>query len=185
MNDITTTSTTPATGPTLAADGQQLVPAGLLAVTDPTTDTEGPTFAAGYPQTDARIFRARLYPGRFDGVATVTFRGTVADATRCWIERGSSGRLSVYGEVTPTEDTATEIRLAVVPTGKRVPDGGLRLGGGSGQQVYLLSVDSTVDRAAHDEARAARKAERAAARAAARAAWADEADDDEYAADEI
>jgi hypothetical protein len=133
--------------------------------TDTTVDDGRPTFAPGYPVTANRIYRARLYPGRYDGVATVTFRGNVADATQTWVSKGASGRISLYAEVTPTDDTATEIRVAVVPTGKRVPDDGYRIGSVDGTHVYLLTVDGTVDRVAYDQARAARKAERAAQRA--------------------
>lgn len=152
-----------------------LAAAGVTAVVDPDGEVlavDHARFAPGYEVADARIFRARLYPSATDGTATVTFRGTVEDATRCWVTRGRSGRISLYAEVTPTTDTATEIKVAVVPTGKRIPtvDGHagpeptLRLGSVGTEHVYLLSVDSSVDREAYDAERAARKAQRDADR---------------------
>jgi hypothetical protein len=152
----------------LSADVRDHLDAAGITYADEVGD-DRPRFTPGYPVSDARIYRSRLHVNSSNGVATVTFRGVVIDATRAWIERGSTGRLSLYCEVIPTDDTATEVRVAVVPTGKRVPDvidGGptLRLGSVGGQHVYLLSVDGTIDRAAYDEARAARAAERAARR---------------------
>lgn len=96
------------------------------------------------PLADTRVYRKRLYPNA-GGVATVTFRGA---ADSLWIERGRSGRLSVYSEVTlPSEDEApleTVLRVAVIPTGKRIPKSGVRLGGANGLHAYLLSRETRV-----------------------------------------
>lgn len=139
------------------------------------TATEAPNpFRPGYtPLVGTRIWRSGLRVQR-DGTATVTFRGNVADATEAWVERSRSGRIDLYCLVNPTDDTATEIRVAVVPTGKRPPqmpdedaEVALRLGSVGGQHVYLLSVDGTVDREAFDAAAEARRDERVARRQAA------------------
>lgn len=90
------------------------------------------------PLAGTRILRARLY-GDAGGVATVTFRGTL-DPQALWVERGTSGRLSVYAEVTRSADTDTVLRVALVPTGKRVPEDAQRLGSGKGMHAYLLSA---------------------------------------------
>lgn len=130
------------------------------------TDTQAEPFAAGYPEAETRVYRRRL-PRSEGGVSTATFRGQIADATTCWVKRGARG-ISLYAEVTPDDTTATEVRVALVPTGKRAPLGGHRLGSVGGMHVYLLSVDGTVDRAAYDAACAAREAERQAERDALR-----------------
>lgn len=101
-------------------------------------------FVANYPQGEARIHRVRLTADE-GGAATVTFKGDL-DATRCWIATGSSGRPSLYAEVT-RGDVTTEVTVAIVPTGKRVPlahDGSpaLRLGQAGRIHVYLISVES-------------------------------------------
>lgn len=157
--------------------------------TDP---NERVRFKPGYEVSDARILRGRLRPAE-DGTATVTFRGQVADATRCWVEVGGSGRISLYAEVTPDDTTATEVKVALVPTGKRVPKvGRARLGtvtlpgygrrshtriqSGGVTHVYLLAVDGTVDRVQLDADREARRLAREAARQAAYDAQ-DDADD--------
>lgn len=119
-------------------------------------DANRVAFKAGYQQmASTRILRGRLYVNREDGTATVTFRGQIGDATTdLWVERGSSGRLSLMAEVEVTEDSATEIRVAVVPTGKRVAAvddaKSHRIGSVDGRHVYLLSVDGSADRAAYD-----------------------------------
>lgn len=121
--------------------------------------TERVRFRAGYDQSTTRVLRKGL---RVDdqGVATVTFRGTVADVTSAWVEARRGGGVNLFCEVEVTADTATLVQVAVVPTGKRVPAlppsmGGsteptLRLGSVGGLHVYLLGVDGTVDRAAYD-----------------------------------
>jgi hypothetical protein len=171
MNDITSTTT--------SGD-----------IADLATDADGDTrtrFTPDYvPSEDVRIWRSILRPNS-GGVATVTFAGTLPNDADLWIEQGTSGRLSLYGAIRATDDTATAIRVALVPTGKRTPrlgdDGSdgeaRRLGSVKGLHAYLLSVDGTVDRAAHDAARAQRKADRAAQRAAlAAATYGDDDGDD-------
>lgn len=140
------------------------------------TVTYRPRFKAGYESSTERILRERINVGA-DGVATVTFMGTVHDATTCWITRGSSGRMSIYGEVGTEGSHATRMRLAVVPTGKRIPliDGGtdgpaMRLGSEAGQHVYLLSVEPVSKAQVAAEAAAKRAARKAAEAALARVA---------------
>lgn len=139
--------------------------------------THRPTFEPAYTPTDSiRIQRERLYLD--GGAATVTFRGQVADATACWVDSTSSGRLALFAEVAVDDSTATAITVAVVPTGKRAPaidehsrdTASVRLGSVRGQHVYLLAVDGTVDRAAFEAERATARAQRQAEREAAEAA---------------
>lgn len=110
---------------------------GAATLVDPAPERQ--PFVAGYDQGDARIFRNRLYADD-GGVATVIFRGTIT--TEPWVEAGSSGRLSVYAEVTPTDTVDTVLQIALVPTGKRVPARGTRLKGGRRTQAYLLAADT-------------------------------------------
>lgn len=135
-------------------------------------EPERERFVPGYAVSDRRILRARLAVSATDGTATVTFRGQVANGLDCWVEQGTSGRLSLYAEVAVDDTTATSITVAVVPTGKRAPDTGARLGSVGGKHVYLLSIDGSVDRAELDADFEARKAAKAEARAAAQAAQA-------------
>lgn len=149
----------------------------IAPTTDGDTSAERERFTPDYtPSEDVRIWRSILRPNS-GGVATVTFAGTLPNAADLWIEQGTSGRLSLYGAVQATDDTATAIRVALVPTGKRTPlkgdgtDGeARRLGSVKGLHAYLLGIDGSVDRAAYDAERAQRKADRAAARAALHAA---------------
>lgn len=124
-------------------------------------------FKPGYPVAEARIYRKGLRVSREDGTATVTFRGQVANALLCFVERTSHG-LSLFAEVVPDETSATAITVAVVPTGKRVPDignsAGVRLGSVGGSHVYLLAVDGSVDRGLFEATEAARAAQRALGR---------------------
>lgn len=98
----------------------------------------GRSFVPEYDfDADTRIHRQRLTPNE-GGVATVRFRGIAGDL---WVEQGSSGRLSLFTEVTASEDVATVLRVAIVPTGKRVPLG-QRLGSARGLHAYLLSRET-------------------------------------------
>lgn len=176
MNDNLSTSSTPA----------GFAPDGLGEVAD-----EREPFTPDYtPMRGRRIWRSKIRVGK-GGVAEVTFAGNVPDATAAWVEPGMrSNGMNLYAEVEPTDDTATTLRLAVVPTGKRPPmnddetQPALRLGSVGTRHVYLLSVDGTVDRAAYDAERAQRKAEREARRLAAQQAAAALYDDDEYGDDD-
>lgn len=133
-------------------------------------EIDSTTYAPTHPTTDRVIWRSQLRPDRTTGEATVIFRGTVHDATTdLWVERSRGGRVKLFAEVTPTDDTATEVTVALVPTGKATPaltDGSraLRLGSGAGVTVYLMGIDSSIDRAAYETERARREAERAAQR---------------------
>ncbi len=104
---------------------------------------ERPRFTPNYtPQENTRILRAKLHADD-GGVATVTFRGTL-DGHALWIAGpGMSGRLSVYAEVTRVPDAEpvqTTLKVALVPTGKRVPKIGWRIGSRQGTHVYLLEA---------------------------------------------
>jgi hypothetical protein len=152
-------------------------------MSDNTTSNPAPTstteqrieggFVPDYsPIAGLRILRSRLRTSE-GGTATVRFRGQIADATTdVWLERGTSGRLSLYAQVDVDDTTATEIKVAVVPTGKRVPaiSGDTarahRIGSVGGTHVYLLGVDGTVDRAAWEQEIADERAKREAARQA-------------------
>lgn len=124
------------------------------------------------PIEGTRVLSGRL---RFDagGVAEVTFRGQIlyrpgAPTAAVYV----AGERRLYAEVILDEDTATTVRVAAVPTGKRVPQ---EAGGGAAQRigmsgprhhVYLLEVDDAADRAAYDAEVAQRRDERAAEQAA-------------------
>lgn len=146
---------------TTATDGAEL---------DAATEAGRQPFKAGYEQSEGtRVVRGKIYTGE-DGTATVTFLGQINDATTdLWVQQGTA-RASLYAEVALDDATATEVRLAIVPTGRRVPETGLRLGtikrGRRVSHVYLLGIDGSIDRAAYEAAREARRAERAAAQAA-------------------
>lgn len=119
------------------------------------------------PTPGLRVLRSHLRVGD-GGTATVRFRGQIENALAdCWIERGGSGRLSLYAQVDVDDTTATEIKVAVVPTGKRVPsvdgDRAPRLGSVGGRHVYLLGIDGSVDRAAWEAEIADERAKREAA----------------------
>lgn len=160
--DSTTTSTA-AQAATTSTDG---------------TEAAAPRFTPGYPPVKGlRIHRVPIRV-EDDGTATVTFRGQIDDATTdLWVEQGSSGRPSLYAEVRVDDTTATEVTVAVVPTGKRVPglQGGgvgqvsraLRLGSAGRVHIYLLGVDGTADRGAFEARVEAERQARAAARQAA------------------
>lgn len=152
--------------------------------TDGDATTEGrERFTPDYtPIEGLRVYRSRLRPNE-GGVATVTFRGDLTSATPMWIEQGTSGRPSLYAEVATTDDTATAIRIAMVPTGKRVPmddtdSTAKRIGSVKGLHCYLLSIES-VDRAEYDAEQDRRKAEREARRQAWMAAQGDDDTDDD------
>lgn len=150
MSDSTSTTT---------PDFSTLTDAELAAGIDP---TERPKFKPDYEVGTRRIWRTRLRPNE-GGKATVTFRGTVHNALDdVWIADGH-----LFAEVEPTEDTATRLEVAVVPTGKRVPEGpngagthAHRIGSAGRSHFYLLDVDSSVDRAAYDAEQEARRVER-------------------------
>ena len=100
-------------------------------------------FAPNYtPLASTRILRSRLYADE-GGVATVTFAGTL-EQQALWLEAGGSGRLSVYAEVARALEGAkslqTTLRIAVVPTGKRVPEDASRIGSARGLHAYLLAA---------------------------------------------
>ena len=154
-------------------------------------------FTPGYtPISGSRIHRSRLRV-QPDGTATVYFNGQVEDITdgqQAFVLNAGS-QINLYAEVAVDDTTMTEVKVAVVPTGKRVP----QAPGGNGERahrigsvqgptgashVYLLSIDGSIDRAAHEAERAARRAEREQRKAAERAAamvllgYAPDADDD-------
>jgi hypothetical protein len=140
----------------------------ITSSTDQTTDAGTSAFQPGYEPGDARIHRntLRIKP---DGTARVTYRGQILDATSdLWVERSRSGRIKLYAHVVTDETTATEVRVAIVPTGKRVPlipdttQPSLRIGSVGGQHVDLLTVDGSVDRAEYEAAMEARAAQRQA-----------------------
>lgn len=125
---------------------------------------ERPRFVPGYARTDAVIHRVGL---RADsgGVATATFDGLL-DATRCFTATNRRGTVSLYAEVTPDDDRETTVRVAMVPTGKRVPQAdtgaeSIRLGTEGRIHVYLLAVETNPA----GTAEALEVAERAAAEA--------------------
>jgi len=98
-------------------------------------------FEPGYEVDEGRrIFRQRLRFDAHDGTAKITFRGDL-DATQITID-GTPGRLSAYAEVSTEAGVITEVVLAGVPTGKRVPLNGHRLGQVNGLHVYLISVEA-------------------------------------------
>lgn len=82
-----------------------------------------------------------------DGTATATFRGDL-DATRITVKGSRTRQVPrLYAEVDKGVEVHTEVKVALVPTGKRVPqarDGSpaLRLGQAGRVHVYLLSVES-------------------------------------------
>lgn len=91
------------------------------------------------PLSGVRILRHRLYANE-GGVASATFTGRL-DADAIWVEGGTSGRMSVYAEVTRGDGTEqTTLRVALVPTGKRVPEDARRIGSKRGMHAYLLSA---------------------------------------------
>lgn len=150
-------NTTPTTVP-ITSDTEQRIEGGFV-----------PDYT---PVAGLRILRSHLRFGE-GGTATVTFRGQIADATTdVWVERGTSGRMSLYAEVAVDDDTATEIKVASIPTGKRIPADHTgagkahRLGSVGRYHVYLLSVDGSVDRAQWEADRADARAKREAARQA-------------------
>lgn len=98
---------------------------------------DGVAFVPDYLTTEARIHRQRLTPSA-GGLATATFRGSTAGL---WVQRGSSGRLSLFAEVEPSDDVHTEVAIALVPTGKRVPAGQF-LGSAGSIHAYLMSRET-------------------------------------------
>lgn len=114
-----------------------------LGVEQPAEQPERVPFKAGYElEADApRILRGKLVPDA-GGVATVTFGGVPVNGV--WVEANSGSRLSLYAEVDGLDGSVqTVARVAVVPTGKRVPTGAVRLGGnGRGRHAYLLSTET-------------------------------------------
>jgi hypothetical protein len=95
------------------------------------------------PLKGTRILRHRLYADE-GGVASATFAGTLK-ADEVWVEGGTSGRLSVYAEVRANqpedeEPVHTTLRIALVPTGKRVPEDARRIGSKRGLHAYLLGA---------------------------------------------
>ncbi len=97
------------------------------------------------PLAGTRILRHRLYADE-GGVATATFAGTL-NPDEVWTEGGTSGRMSVYAEVARNRDDSapvqTTLRIALVPTGKRVPEDARRLGSRRGLHAYLLAAEVT------------------------------------------
>lgn len=109
---------------------------------DPDAAAERVRFTPGYPvQAGTRILRSRLYANPSTGVATADFEGTLQGQP--WIEGTRAGGLKLYAEVAVDRDTLTTLHLALVPTGKRVPEAGIRLGGANGTWAYLLGQDVT------------------------------------------
>jgi hypothetical protein len=152
---------------------------GSISGDDTTEQVDPGGFTPDYAVAEGvRIHRAKIYKGS-GGTATVTFRGQIDDATRDLTVRaanGGSGRPSIYAEVVTDDSSATTVKVAIVPTGKRVPltadgDRAFRLGtvqrGSRFEHVYLLEVDGTADRAAYDAEQQKRRAARAAKRAEA------------------
>lgn len=117
-------------------------------------DADHVPFEPAYEVMPVRILRGRM--GRLEGgVAEVTFRGQVTDGVY-------AGERCVYAEVAVDETTATTVRVAVVPAGKRVPldesgAAATRIGMSGDRHVYLLGIDRLADRAAYDAALAARR----------------------------
>lgn len=96
-------------------------------------------FRVGYDvETGVRIHRVRLAADRRTGVAEAAFDGQTLGLP--WVERGEDGRAYLYSEVDLDADVATTYRVAMVPTGKRTPRGGTRLGSAGRFHAYLLNT---------------------------------------------
>ena len=93
-------------------------------------------FTPGYEVAErTRILRSRLYADEH-GVATADFEGTVKGLP--WIEATSNRGLKLYAEIITDDTVLSTMRIALVPTGKRVPADAVRLGGANGTHAYLL-----------------------------------------------
>jgi hypothetical protein len=97
-------------------------------------------FVPGYTPTQGmRVHRQRLSADE-GGVATATFHGDVRSA---WVQTGATGRMSLYAEVNVLDTDDTTFRVAMVPTGKRVPMNASRIGSAGRMHAYLLETTRT------------------------------------------